>query len=172
MHIVIAVLGAVAGLIWAFVHFTNAAREGREAIRDVKGIVRRGQWSRQVDKRLIENLTDPREAGAILAFQIAQYDGAVTDRQHAVLVGDMETTFGVPKDTAEELFAFARMAVGEINDAGNSVRKILAPVQTACTADEKADLIAMLERAAEIETAPSDAQRVLISQVRRALGDE
>ncbi len=125
--IVIAILGAVAAAFWAFTHFVNAAQEGREALRDAKGVVRRGKWNRRVDQRLIENLSDPREAGAILAFQIAQYDGAVTDRQRDAMIAHMRETFQADAETADGLFAFARMAVGEVNDAGNSVRKILRP---------------------------------------------
>lgn len=171
MHILLAILSGLAAAFWAFTHFVNAANQGREAIRDTRGVVRRGKWNRRVDQRLIENLSDPREAGAILAFQIAQYDGAVTERQRAALVNDMGDTFQADTDTAEGLFAFARMAVGEINDAGNSVRKILRPVNEVCTADEKADLIALLERTAEIEGAPDDAQRRLIAEARRVLLD-
>ena len=171
MHIIIAILGALAAAFWAFTHFMNAANQGREAIGEVKGVVRRGKWSRRIDQRLIENLSDPREAAAILAFQISQYDGAVTERQRMAIIADMRETFEADAETADGLFAFARMAVGEINDAGNSVRKILRPVAEVCTVDEKASLIAMLDRAAEIEGPPTDAQRRLIAEARRALVD-
>ena len=171
MHIIIAVLGAIAGLFWAFTHFMNAASEGREAIRDVKGVVRRGKWNRRIDQRLIENLADPREAAAILAYQVAEYDGAVTERQRAKITSDMREMFEADEETADGLFAFARMAVGEINDAGNSVRKIIRPVIETCTPDEKASLIAFLDRTAEIEGPASDAQRRLIAEARRAVSD-
>jgi len=171
MHIIIAAITAIAGALWAFSHFMNAANEGREAVGEVKGVIRRGKWNRRVDQRLIENLSDPREAAAILMVQIAAYDGAVTDRQHAQMVSDMRDNFDADEATAEGLYAFGRMAVGEINDAGNSVRKILRPVTEVCTVDEKASLIAMLDRTAEIEGAPSDIQRRLIAEARRVLSD-
>ena len=171
MHIIIAVLGALAAALWAFTHFMGAAREGREAIGEVKGVIRRGKWNRRVDQRLIENLSDPREAAAILIYQLAAYDGAVTDRQKAQMIDDMRREFQADDETAEGLFAFARMAVGEINDAGNSVRKILAPVNSVCTPDEKASLIELLDRTAEIEGEPTDMQRRLIAEARRVLSD-
>lgn len=71
MHIVLAVLGALAAAFWAFTYFVNAASEGREAVRDVTGVIRRGRWNRRIDQRLIENLADPREAAAVLIYQIA-----------------------------------------------------------------------------------------------------
>lgn len=169
MHIVLAVLGALAAAFWAFTYFVRAAGEGREAVRDAAGVIRRGRWNRRVGQRLIENLSDPREAAAVLIYQVAAYDGAVTDRQHDGIVADMRQTFETDGETAEGLYAFARMAVGQINDAANSVRKSLRPVLDVCTDDEKQALIAMMERAAEIEGPPTDAQRRLIAETRRVL---
>ena len=169
MHIIIAILAALAAAFWAFTHFVNAANQGREAIGDVKGVIRRGKWNRRVDQRLIENLSDPREAAAVLLYQVAAYDGAVTDRQQARLVSDMRDAFDADEETAQSLFAFGRMAVGEINDAGNNVRKILRPVVEVCTPAEKTRLVELLERASEIEGAPTDIQRRLIAEARRGL---
>lgn len=169
MHIILAILGALAAAFWAFTHFVNAANEGREAVRDVRGVIRRGQWNRRVDKRLIENLSDPREAAAVLLYQIAAYDGAVTDRQQAAMVADMRNAFEADEETAQGLYAFGRMAVGEINDAANNVRKILRPVIEVCTDAEKKQLIELLERAAEIEGPPGETQRRLIAEARRVL---
>ena len=59
MQILIGLLVAAAGAFWAFRYFTDAAREGREAVRDVKGFFRSGKWSRKIDQRLIEHLADP-----------------------------------------------------------------------------------------------------------------
>jgi uncharacterized tellurite resistance protein B-like protein len=169
MHIILALLGAAVAVFWAFTRFMSAARQGREAISEVKGVIRRGNWSRRVDQRLIENLSDPREAAAILMVQIAAYDGALTDLQKTQIIADMREHFEADAQTAEGLYAFGRMAVGEINDAGASVRKILRPVVEVCTEAEKQNLVDMLERAAETEGAPSEVQRRLIAEVRRAL---
>jgi len=169
VHILIGLLVAAAGAFWAFRYITEAARKGREALRDVKGLYRRGKWSRQIDRRLIENLSDPREAAAVLLYQIASYDGAVTDRQKAAMVGEMRAAFGADTETAEGLSAFARMALGQINDAANSLKKILRPVNEACTVEEKRALLDMMLRIAEIEGPVSDMQHRLIGEARRIL---
>jgi uncharacterized tellurite resistance protein B-like protein len=169
MHIVIAVLGALAAAFWAFTYFVGSVREGREAVNDVKGFFRSGKWSRQVSARVIENLVDPREAAAVLLYQTAAYDGAVTDRQRAAIVSEMRKTFNVDAETGEGLYAFARAAVGQINDAGNSLRKIIRPIVDQCTDGERRAFIAMLEAVGEVEGPLSDAQRRLAAEVRRAL---
>lgn len=169
MHIVIALLGALAAAFWAFTYFVRAANEGREAVNDVRGVLRSGRWSRKVNKRLVENLSDPREAAAVLLYQIAAYDGAVTDRQKAAIVAEMRAAFEADEETAEGLYAFARMAAGEINDAANSLKKILRPVADACTFAEKRQLVDMLGKIGEVEGALTDMQRQLIVEARRIL---
>jgi len=169
MHILLAIIGVATAAFFAFRHFIDAAHQGGEAISDAKGVIRRGKWSRRIDKRLIENLSDPREAGAIILYQIAAYDGAVTDGQKTEILLQMQSAFGADGETAEGLFAFARMAVGEINDAANSLKKILRPVQDVCTRDEKVAMIAMLHQVAAIEGKPSDMQLRLIDQSERFL---
>lgn len=169
MHILVGFLVAAAGAFWAFRYFTHAAREGRDALRDVKGLYRSGKWSRQIDRRLIENLEDPRDAAAVLLYQVASYDGAVTDRQKAAMIAEMRGAFAADAESAEALYAFARMALGQINDAGNSLKKILRPVVASCTPEERKSLVAMLLRIAEIEGPISELQHRMIAEVRRIL---
>jgi uncharacterized tellurite resistance protein B-like protein len=169
MQILIAVLGALAAAFFAFRYFVDAAREGQDALRDVKGAFRGAKWSRKIDKRLIETMSDPRESAAVLLYQIAAYDSAVTDRQRRTIVTDMRETFAADEETAEGLYAFARAAIGEINDASNSLGKILRPLQDACTPEERRQLIDLMLKTAEIEGPVSDIQYRLIADARRQL---
>lgn len=169
MQILISLLVAAAGAFWAFRYFTDAAREGRDAVRDVKGFFRSGKWSSKIDQRLIEHLADPRESAAILLFQIASYDGAVTDRQKAAMIAEMRGMFQADQDTAEGLYSFARMALGEIHDASNSLKKIVKPIADQCTLEERRAFIDALLRIAEIEGPVSEVQHRLIGETRRAL---
>jgi len=169
MHLIIAFLGALAGLFWAFTYFSNAARQGKDAVDEVRGSFRRGRWSRQVDKRLIETLDDPREATVILLYQIASYDGALTERQRSVMASEMSSAFGVDQATADEMLAFARMALGQITDAANNVRKILKPLIASCSDDEKRQALAMMQAVAQVEGPVNDQQSHLIAQCRHSL---
>ncbi len=169
MHILIAILGALAAAFWAFTYFVSAAREGKDALQDVKGAFRGAKWSRRVDKRLIETLTDPREAAAVLLYQMAAYDGAVTDRQRRAILAEMRAAFAADEETAEGMFAFARAALGEINDAANSLGKIARPIVEACTVEERRQLVDLMLKTAEIEGPVSEMQNRLIADVRRLL---
>jgi len=169
MTVILGLLGAAAAAFWAFRYFVSAAQEGRDAVNDMRGFIRSGQWSKKVGQRMIEHVTDPRESAAILLYQMAAYDGAVTERQQKAIVGEMKAAFAADEETAQGLYAFARMAVGQVNDAGNSLRKILGPVAQNCTDAEKSSLIGMLEKVGEIESPMTDAQRRLAAEARRVL---
>jgi len=169
MHIIIALLTAIAGAFLAFKYFMDAANEGREAVQDVRGAFRRGKWSRRIDKRLVENLSDPREAAAMLLYQIANYDGAVTEPQKSKIVSVMREIFEADEETSEGLYAFSRMAVGEINDAANSLKKILRSISEVCTDEEKASVITMMRDVGEVEGSLNDMQLRLIDETRRIL---
>ena len=169
MQIILAVLGALAAAFWAFTHFVGAAREGGNAIRDVQGAFRGAKWSKRIGQRLIESLTDPREAAAVLLYQVVAYDGAVTDRQRHAIGADMRRAFSCDEETAEGLFAFARAATGQINDAANSLNKIARPIETACSPEERRQLVDMMLKAEEIEGPVSEVQNRLIAETRRIL---
>ncbi|MEL6789709.1 MAG: TerB family tellurite resistance protein [Pseudomonadota bacterium] len=169
MHYIIGILGAIAGLFWAFTHFSNSARQGKDAVDEVRGAFRRQRWSNKIDKRLIETLDDPREALAIFLYQILAYDGAITERQRLAMVAEMQATFGIDQPTAEEFFALARMATGEITDAANNVRKIAKPLVQRCQDAEKTAAIAMMRRLAAVEGPVNDQQTHLIATIETIL---
>ena len=169
MGTLILILGAIAGAAWVVIRFLNAANEGQDAIREAKNAVRRGKWSRQIDQRLIENLDDPRDSAAVLMAQIAAYEGEITTTQKAEMISLMKTHFGADQDAAEGLYSFGRMAIGQINDAANSLTKLMRPVKAKLTLQEMRELVSMLETVAEIDGPPSERQRELLAQVRRSL---
>ncbi|WP_306250808.1 TerB family tellurite resistance protein [Parvularcula sp. IMCC14364] len=169
MGLLLLILGGLATAIFVASRVIGAARDGQDAIDDVKGAVRRGKWSRQIDQRVIENVNDPRDSAAILMVQIASYEGEITTGQKQKMIELMTEGFGATPDEAEGLYSFGRMAIGQINDAANSLGKLMRPVKDALTLQEMKDMIRMLEEVAEVEGKPSERQRDLIVQVRRAL---
>lgn len=162
-------LGALAAACWVFTCFVRAAREGQDALRDVKSPVRGAKGSRKTDKRLMDTMADPREAAAQLHHQTTAYDGAVTDRQRRAIIDDMRATSAAVEETAEKLFAFARAAIAGINGAPNSLGEILRPVLDVCAVDERRRLIDQRLKTAEIEAPVSGIQHRLIADARRQL---
>ncbi|MEM1395966.1 MAG: TerB family tellurite resistance protein [Pseudomonadota bacterium] len=169
MHIILGLLSLIVAGLWAANRFLGAARSAGDAATDLKSLWRSGQWSRQVSKRLVENINDPRESAAVLLYQVASYDGAVTERQIERITSLMQEAFAINKTQADELYSFGRFAVGEVGDAGNALRKLLEPVIASCTAQERRELVDMIRAVAETEGSISDVQKRLIADVERRL---
>ena len=85
------------------------------------------------------------------------------------MIGEMQKMFQADAETAEGLYAFARMALGEIHDASNSLKKILKPILDQCTPEEKRSFINALLRLADVEGPASEVQHRLIGETRRAV---
>jgi hypothetical protein len=162
MAFITILVSTAAGLIYVLTHLFSFAQDGHSA-------VRRFSWSRKNKRRLIDDLQSPREAASILAVQIAAYEGALTNEQHNNILSQLQWVFVCDRARAEELYGFGRLVIGEINDAGNQLAKIMAPILADCSPDEQRDLVEMLEEIAEIGAPPSDVQRALIAAVRRKL---
>lgn len=169
MALIVTILAAITAIIFALSRLLSAASEGREAVRDVENAVRRGRWSKKADGRLVDTLEDPRDAAAILLVQTAAYKGEISAAQKSTITGLMQKTFDIGGEEAEGLYSFGRMAIGQLNDAGNSTRRILRPILDTLTLEEMRGFVAMLDEVAEVDGDPVEAQRLLISEVRRSL---
>lgn len=162
MHIIIGILLALAGIFWAFSRFVDAAG-------DAKASARRFSWSHKHNRRLIDTMADPREAAAILLVQIAAYEGELTERHKAAILNELRARFLVSLDEAEELFGFARLALGQTVDAANILSKVLKPIRAACTAAEQGELGEMMGAIAALDSPPTDSQTHLIQRVKHSL---
>lgn len=169
MLFLIAALGGLAGIIFLVTRIYRAGRDAHDMASDIRGALRRGQWNGKSQGSLIDGIDDPREAAAILMVQIASYDGEVTARQKARMKELMAEVFDSDDAMGEGLYSFGRMAIGQINDAANSLSRLMRPIKAHLTLGEMKDLVRMLESVSEVEGPPTERQRDLVAAVRRAL---
>ena len=169
MHIIIGILTALAALFWAFTRFAGAAREGRDAVEDLTSLYRRQKWQSKSKRRLIEAISDPRESASILLLQIALYRGILDHDQEVAIHSEIATLFDIPSSEAVELCGFARVALGELNDAGNNLKVLLAPIVQYCTDEEQSAFLISLSKVAKLGGDPTDRQTELINRIRHQL---
>lgn len=142
----------------------------------VVGVREYGRWRRrrsfqeQSRGRLIEELTDPREVAAILLVQVAAYGtGQVTIAAKDKMTSLMTAHFECTPDEAEGFYSFGRMAVGQMNDAFNSLGRLLRPIHDRCTLNEMKALVGMMSEVAALEGPADPDARRLINETRTAL---
>ncbi len=147
-----------------------AYREVRQRMATQKQTPRGFTQGRATAPRLVETLTDPREAASILLVQMALYRGQVTLAQKTQIMAMMQDTFGSDEDEAEGLFSFGRMAVGQLGDVSASLKRLLRPLAERCTLAEMKDLVGMMHAvAAADDQSPTVEQCKLVDAVRAEL---
>ena len=152
-------VSALAGIVLVLVAFREATKFQR----------RQGGRAAQ-SPRLVEQLTDPREAAAILLVQTALYgDGRITVDQKVRICSLMSEHFGSDEDEAEGLFSFGRMAIGQTGDALESLGRILRPVRERLTLEEMKELVGMMSAVAATHDRADPQARRLIDETRHAL---
>lgn len=166
MHILgalLAVLGAVAIILWRLNQAADAARGAAEAVGEARGLLRGFLWRRKANKNPLDLIEDPREAAAAMLVAIAQDDGALTAREEADIIALMAKAFAIEGKLAQDLLAHARFVTKEGGDLSSVLRRLTRPIQARCTLDERRDLVAMLRSiagsAAEGETSEARAIR-------------
>lgn len=169
MHILIAVLGAAAALVFFAYRLSVTLNAGKEAYSEAKGLYNRAKWSRRIGRDPLNNLEDPREAGAILMLGLASLDGPLTERQGVVIKEHMARLFGSSTQEAEDLFGLARFHLQGDVQVTNVIGKIVKPVLEKTSMDERRDLIAALEAVSEAEGPQSDLQVDVNDKIRRKL---
>jgi hypothetical protein len=101
MHIVIAVITAIAGLFWAL----NALQRSGFQFSSLNPFLawRRFQWSRTYGGRAIYQLERPMDVAAVLLLGVAKADGAITSDQKRELLAMFQSEFAISRDDASDL---------------------------------------------------------------------
>jgi uncharacterized tellurite resistance protein B-like protein len=159
MHILaalVAVLGVLAIVLWRMSQAANAARDIAGAAEEAHSFWRRLMLRRKAGKHPLDSIQDPREAAAAMMVAIAQWDGALTEREEAAIREEMQAHFEVGEPEAGELVARGRWLAEDVGDLGTFLKRASHPVQARCTAAEKRDLIEMLTRVADVGGRPDE----------------
>ena len=101
MHIVIAAITAIAGLLWAL----NSLQRSGFQFSSLNPFLawRRFQWSRTYGGRPIYKLDRPIDVAAVLLLGVAKADGAITSDQKRELLAMFQSEFSISRDEASDL---------------------------------------------------------------------
>ncbi len=163
MHIVVLVLGLLAGLgFWWYrlraAH--NAASEVVDAVGRVRGSMRRKKIRKQTELSPLTAINDPVVAAATILVALATDDAALSPaREDAIRTELSELTSG---DRAEEAFVYGKWAAGQIDDTGIVIDKVAPFLAERLYANEKDGLLTMARNvfAAGGPDLPSGGQRL------------
>lgn len=175
MHILIAVIGLLTALAvwyWRLKMLGEVASKGMDAAETLANLPRRLAFKRKSGKSGLQIVDDPREAATILMLQVAQGQGALTEKQKATIQSEIVNNFQFSETDAEELIEHALWISAEAGKPHATVSRMTDFVQHAPGLGPKeiVDLDSMLVTVSEAEGSPNAAQLDLLALFRRKAG--
>ncbi len=167
MHILIGVITAIGGLIWAL----NSLQNSGVNLNSFNPFfwMRRRKWEKQLGVKPMHGLTDSMEVAALLIVSLAKEHGDITRDTKLEVLSLFEREFGVARSKAIEMYASSMYYIQGALDMSAEVRNILKPSKESFTPENKTKLIEMLKSVANLED-ESEGQRAIISAVEAELG--
>lgn len=167
MHILIGLLTAIGGVIWALYRLQNAGV-------DLNSFnpfywLRRRKWQKQLGTKPIHRLDRPLDAAALLVVAIAKSEGEISREQKSQIIDIFVGEFKLPQSKAAELFSASAFMLRDVMNIAGEVRHILMPCQNAFTREQSDSLLQMMNRVAALEGDISDEQHRIISAVAQEL---
>ena len=160
MHILIGLITAVGGLIWALVALQRAGFSFSSL--DPFAWYRRRQWSKKHNAKPLHNLEKPLDVAAVLLLGIAKCEGEISTEQKKALLAIFENTFQqTPDQAADLLLASARMIRNEVYLV-DQLPRVLEKSTPNFTNAHVSSLLKLMQQISTLEGDPNQEQIKLI----------
>jgi uncharacterized tellurite resistance protein B-like protein len=165
MHIVIAAITALAGLLWAL----NALQRSGFQFSSLNPFLayRRWQWSRSYGARPIYKLERPIDVAAVLLLGVAKADGAITSDQKRELLALFQSEFALSRDDASDLLLASSHLIRDEIYLVDHLDKILERSAARFEPDAIASLLGMMRKVAALDGSINAEQEKLIGSTER-----
>jgi uncharacterized tellurite resistance protein B-like protein len=160
MHVVIGVLTAIAGLIWALVALQRAGID----LGWLNPFLwqRRRQWQKRYAEKPLYTLDKPMDVAALLLLGVAKCEGEISAQQKGALLDIFRREFKIGQDEAADLLlASSHMIRNEVYLVDN-LDKILELSNERFTDEQITSLVTLMKQVARLESAPNREQERLI----------
>lgn len=164
MHILIGLITAIGGLLWALYRLQQSGVN----LNDFNPFywVRRKRWQKRYHTKPLHTLESPMEAAACLLVGIAKLEGEISREQKSEIIALFEREFKIDSHSAQDLFAGSSYLLSSTHDVSAEVKNILQPCLDKFTDETTDSLVDMLEKVASLEHQASADQQSLIESVR------
>lgn len=175
MQFIVALIGFVGFLAvwyWRLKALHQVAKDGRKVAETVSNLPRKLRFKNKSGKGGLGVVDDPREAGAILMLEIAQARGTLTERQEAVIRGEIMHHFELQESDANALLTQAGWLSRNAGASHVVMSKMTDFVRNTpgMSGKELVDLDGMLVAVSEAEGDPTENQLDLLTIYREKTG--
>lgn len=160
MHILIGLITAIGGLIWALYRLQNAGV-------DLNSFnpfywLRLRAWRKKMGSKPLHSLDNSMEAAAVLVVAMAELKGTVTQQAKQQVIDLFCAEFNLAKKSALELYASCSHWLKETANVPEEVKNILAPSKSQFEQRHVESLTNMLETTAQIDGEVTEQQQKLL----------
>ena len=175
MHIIVALIGFLGFLAvwyWRLKMLRDVAQDGRKVVETVANLPRKMRFKNKSGKGGLGVVDDPREAAAILMLEIAQARGTLTERQEAIIRGEIMHHFEFQEGDANALLTQAGWLSRNAGASHVVMSKMTDFVRNSpgMSNKELVDLDGMLVAISEAEGDPTESQLDLLTIYREKTG--
>lgn len=167
MHIVIAAVTALAGLLWAL----NSLQRSGFSFSSLNPFLawRRWQWRQAHGGRPIYKLERPMEVAAVLLLGVAKADGDITSDQKRELQAMFQSEFDISRDEAADLLLASSYLIRDEIYIVDHLDKILERSARRFDPAAVGSLLGMMRRIAALDGSVNAEQQKLIEATERYL---
>ncbi len=166
MHVLIGLLTAIAGLIWALVALDRAGFR----LSSPFALFRRYQWSKKYSRKPLHSLTEPIDVVAVLLLGIAKCEGEISADQKKQLLNIFEQEFEISADEAADLLLASSHLIRNEIYLVDQIDKILEPSLGRFGDAHIKTVDSLMMQVASLESPANEEQLKLIDGVRRVFG--
>lgn len=149
MHIVIGVITALAGLIWAL-HSLQRSGFDLNSLNPFAWY-RRRQWRLKYDEKPAFKLSDPMEVAALVLLGIAKCEGEISSEQKQSLLAMFRDEFQISDDEAADLLLASSHILRDEIYLSDNLNKLFQSSAERFNAAQVAGLLSMMRRVADLE---------------------
>jgi uncharacterized tellurite resistance protein B-like protein len=165
MHIVIAAITALAGLLWAVNSLLNSGF--RLSSLNPFAAYRRWQWRRTCGTRPIYRLEQPMDVAAVLLLGIAKADGDITSDQKRELQSIFQSEFELSRDAAADLLLASSYLIRDEIYIVDHLDRILERSAPKFEPEHASSLLRLMRRVAALDGSINAEQQKLIDATER-----
>jgi uncharacterized tellurite resistance protein B-like protein len=165
MHIVIAAITALAGLLWAL----NSLQRSGFHLSSLNPFLayRRWQWRKTYGGRPIYKLDRPMDVAAVLLLGVAKADGDITSDQKKELQAMFQSEFEISRDQAADLLLASSHLIRDEIYIVDNLDKILERSAQRFEPAAVGSLLGMMRRVAALDGSINAEQQKLIDATER-----
>ena len=170
MHILLAILGGVAALVFYLAMISRNAPDAVDSARTLANLPRRLRWQARQRKLSVRALEDPREAAVVALITVARSSGDMSSAQKDQILDFATREFSLSRSDAQDMMTLCLFMLRDTLDPMAEMRHILQPLQAQVAPDERSRLIDAAVAVANADGGePGDATMALVERLEDGL---